>query len=64
MYALIAFMINGATITVLWYPHLWFIVGTALGLAQLVHNQTQQPPATPADASAESLAHASAPAPL
>jgi putative inorganic carbon (hco3(-)) transporter len=32
-YSLVAFMINGATITVLWYPHLWFLVGMSLGLA-------------------------------
>ena len=35
-YSVVAFMLNGATITVLWYPHLWFLVGMSLGLATAV----------------------------
>lgn len=39
MLSLIAFMINGATITVLFFPHLWFVIGMSLGLAEAVRKQ-------------------------
>lgn len=54
-YAIIAFMLNGATITVLWYPHLWFLVGMSLGLATAAARLPAPDPApapaseTPAD---------------